>query len=145
MRNWRARLVGGLLLLASIGSTAMYRHIYELTRGEPAQLSEFAICLLTIVLASAGAVLLFGGSSIIKRREVPPPPRENAAQRRERTIQQLLVVGSPDCVLLDTRHGVALVLAYRAMASAAARLARPDRLSAKAGDACRRNGMRGRL
>ena len=145
MRKGRARLTGVLLLLGSIGSTAMHRYVHELTRGGPAQLSELALCLLTIVLASTGTVLMFSGARFVAGRRTRPPPRNNAAHgRRDRTIQRLLADASPDGVLLDTRDGVALVVAHRAMAIAAKRLDGARRLSARAGGVGWRNAMRGR-
>ena len=71
------------------------------------------------------------------RPAVPAPPA------RALEVRRLLAAGSPEAVLLDTRRGVALVLAYRALAIAADRAPPSERLGAEAETAFRRS-VRGR-
>lgn len=144
MRDPWPRAAGACLLLASVGSTLVHRQIYEATQGGPAQLSEFATGLLTMALASVGVLLLIHGSKLSVRPGTTVLPATLARARRDVAVQRLLASGSPESVLLDSRRGVALVLAYRALATVAVRDATPvERLSAEAKIAYRRNAARG--
>lgn len=48
-------------------------------------------------------------------------PDSLAQLRREWEVDRLLAAGAPEAVLLDSRRGVALIVAYRALATAADR------------------------
>jgi hypothetical protein len=56
-----------VLLAASCGSTAIHRSVYEAARHGPAQAVEFALALLTFLLASTGILLLIQGASLFAR------------------------------------------------------------------------------
>lgn len=115
-----------------------------MTRGVPAELSDVAMSLLTIALAIAGTLLLRGSKLFAPPKALAPPTPLMQIQR-DLTVRRLLATGSPEAVLLDTRHGVALILAYRALAIVAEKRAIPaERLSDQAGMAYRRSAVRGR-
>lgn len=144
MADWRPRLVGALLLLAASGSTLLHRHIYEAARHGPPRLEEFAVGLLTFVLASTGVLLLLHGAKLLRPATASARPDARERSRRTSEVRRLLVAGAPEAVLLDSRRGVAMILAYRALDSAAERRApsatrRPDQAEA----AVRRSAVRG--
>lgn len=135
-----ARAAGAGFLLASAGSALVHREIFEAMRGVP----EFMISLLAVALAIAGTLLLRGSKRFV-HPAAPVPPTPLPQIRRDLTVGKLLAIGSPEAVLLDTRKGVALILAYKALAIAAEKRAiPPERLSDQAGMAYRRSAVRGR-
>ena len=144
MDDLRARVAGAMFLLGSCGSTLLHRHIYKAAQHGPPHIEELGVGLLTFVLASIGILLLLHGSKLFRRSVGPVPPNASAPSRREWEVERLLAAGSPEAMLLDTRHGVALLLAYRALAAAAERRSTSsERLFDKAQLAYRRSIVRG--
>lgn len=124
MRDWRSRVVGGVFLLGSVGSTLVHRHVYEAARGGPARLAELALAAGTLIFGMVGVLLVQHGSRLFARdrpqsRRAAPPA--STSRHRQFTVDSLLASGSPEAVLLDSRRGVAMVLASRANAVAAER------------------------
>ena len=78
MTNLTARLTGVVCLATAGASTLLHRAIVVAAQGGPAQLAEFAVGLLTFVLASLGVVLLTNGARLFDSQE---------------TVTQLLVDG----------------------------------------------------
>ena len=75
----------------------------------------------------------------------PDQPSGPLQSSRALEIKRLLVAGSPESVLLDTRRGVALIVAYRALADIAdKRATTSERLSDQAESAYRRSVVRGK-
>ena len=143
MRDLLARLAGVLLLLGSLGSTLAHREVWEAARHGSAQPAEFALGLLTFCLASTGLLLLLHGKKLFDRSAASNRLLPAERERRDLIVKALLESGSPEAVLLDTRRGVALVLAYRALADAATRARPRGNLASQAEAAYRRNLTRG--
>lgn len=61
------RVTGVLMLAAAGGTTLLHRAEYEAARHGPAQLAEFALGLLTFMLASTGILLLIQGARLFER------------------------------------------------------------------------------
>lgn len=96
---------------------------------------------------STGALrsLASAGLGLLHRATGSARPDALAPTRRAWEVEKLLAAGSPEAVLLDTRRGVALIVAYRALAAAADRRAiASERLSDQAESAYRRSVVRGR-
>ena len=121
MGDLRTRLAGTLLLLGSVGSTLLHREVWEAARQGPVQPAEFALGLLTFLLASTGLLMLIRGPKPFIRSEAPVRMTGAERTRRNLMVKSLLATGSPEAVLLDTRHGVAMILAYKAISAAAVR------------------------
>lgn len=121
MHRWPSRLAGLALLTVSGGTTLLHRAMIEAAGPGPAQAAEFAVGLLTFVLASTGILLLIHGAKVFESDREPAP-----AERRHSRPADHHVVAEPVPPIreaLDTRQGVALILARQAMAAAARRRA----------------------
>lgn len=118
MRNTRHRLAGALCLLFATGSTFVHRSFYEVARHGPAQVGELAAGLVTFISACLGVLLLIHGASLFA---TPVRQRSGAARRPVPLAKGVKTGAAPEAVALDSREGVALVLARRAIAAAAAR------------------------
>jgi hypothetical protein len=118
MRDVTSKLVGAALLCGSGASTLLHRNAFVAARGGPAGLGEVAFGLLTFFLASTGILLLIHGRALFRRPERKPVD----GVRRHPVFTAPLPLNEA----LDSRYGVALVLAHRAIA--AARSSRPAAL-----------------
>lgn len=107
-------MIGLSLLIASGGSTLIHRKIYEAARDGPAQVAELAIGLLTFCLASAGILLVIHGSRLFKQTESPGTPMSGSRTWKPPAGGRLLEADE-----LESREGVALLLARKAIAAAA--------------------------
>ena len=118
MRDLHYRVGGVICLIGTIGSTLVHRSIYEGAKRGPAQIGEFAAGLMTFTLDCLGILLLihgarlFGRSNLTASTPVPPVYLDDHVTEG---------CGQPDIVALDSRDGVALVLARRTIAAAANR------------------------
>lgn len=96
----------------------------------------------------ARAIRLLAACGATFQRRAPRPAGPDdmpAPSTRAWDVKRLLANGSPEAVLLDTRRGVALIVAYRALAAAAdKRATTSERLSDQAESAYRRSVARGR-
>ena len=143
MRNLCARSMGALLLLASVGSMLLHRPILERAHYGSPRLAEFALGLLTVALASSGILLLtYGLSFVHAARSFGRGDRARFSRASE--VRRLLAASEPEAVLLDSRRGVALILAYRALAAAGKRDCSLERLFGEAEAAYRRGIARHR-
>lgn len=68
MLDLKSRLTGMALLLASAGGALIHRSVYEATRNGAAQPAEFALGLLTLLLASTGILMLIHGDKLFARK-----------------------------------------------------------------------------
>lgn len=120
--------IGGLALLAASGcTTIVHRAIYEAARHGPAQIGEFAIGLLTFCLASTGVLLLIHGAELFEPVTMTPRhPEQHDTPHETHPARPDL----PDIEALDTKLGVALALARRAIRTAVADLQSRDRARA---------------
>ena len=94
-----------------------------------------------------GALRLFAclGLGLWRRATGATQPNAVAPARRAWEVEKLLATGAPEAVLLDTRHGVSLIVAYHALAAAAdKRPTASERLSDQAESAFRRSVVKGR-
>ena len=107
MSDLRCRIAGVACLVAAAGSTALHRAVYESAKHGPAQLGELALGLLSFACASLGVLLILHGANLWRRGPMRTEP--DAGDRH----------GAP-----EGRHGVAVVLADRALAAAFARRAK---------------------
>ena len=106
------RLTGLGLLLASGGSTLVHRSVYEAAKAGPARAGELVLGLTTIMLASTGILLLIHGSRLLAGR------RSRGSSRPPAIVREAAYETD-----LDTREGVAWLLAGRAISTAAGRAA----------------------
>lgn len=102
--------------------------------------------LLTILAQVVRFLLSDGATRNSQSRRTPTRslPDAPARLRRKWKVDRLLAAGAPEAVLLDSRRGVALIVAYRALAVAAERRGQSsERLSDQAEAAYRRSVVRG--
>lgn len=118
MSDLRHRLAGVTMLLCSVGTSLLHRHVLETAKNGPAQLGELACALFTFALASTGILLVINGSALFRRVRSATTPDPARIARRAVVVDSLLATGSPAAVLLDSRHGVAQLLAERTLAAA---------------------------
>jgi len=106
------RLVGVLLIAASGASTLVHRSVYEAAYQGPAQTAEFALGLLTFVLASAGILLLVHGGKLLERDGGScVTPTAQPADIAARLMEPIKVHGR----IYDTRRGASLMQARHAI------------------------------
>lgn len=109
------RLLGLILLACSGGSTLVHRSVYEAARSGPAQPAEFALALLSFVLANTGILLLIHGARLFARAvssadSVDHRPALTFRSRIEAPI-------TPRGRAFDTRHGASMMQARHAIAA----------------------------
>ena len=107
MSDLRCRIAGVASLVAAAGSTALHRAVYEGAKHGPTQLGELALGLLSFACASLGVLLILHGAGLW--RGGPARPLGETGDRHG---------------LSEGRHGVAAVLADRALAATVARRAK---------------------
>jgi hypothetical protein len=101
-----------MLIAASGASTLVHRSVYETAYPGPAQTVEFALGLLTFVLASVGVLLLIHGGKLLERSSAPGvTPRAGAADLTARLLEPIKANGR----IYDTRHGSSLMQARHAI------------------------------
>lgn len=116
MADIRYRLAGLAFLVASAGSTAIHRAIYEAAKRGPAQLGELALGLSSFILASIGILLLVHGGRLFAARTPAHQARTPRAGRRTADTP----LGYKGHEAVDGREGMALILANRAIAATSA-------------------------
>ncbi len=118
MRDLHYRVGGVICLIGTIGSTLVHRSIYEGARRGPAQIAEFAAGLVTFTLACLGILLLIHGARLFGRSNLTASTPVLHGDRNDHVLEGH---AQPGMVALDSRDGVALVLARRTIAAAADR------------------------
>ncbi|MBB3349962.1 hypothetical protein [Sphingomonas sp. BK069] len=115
MRKIPARLLGALLLAAATGTSLLHRAVYETVATGQAHPAEFALGLLSFVLATCGILLLVHGRKLL---EPPPQARlEPAPSLQERFTRPV----PPTSGAFDTRRSASLMQARHVIAVARAR------------------------
>jgi hypothetical protein len=116
MRSLPPRLVGVVFLLGSLGTTWCHRAVYETGRHGPAQVAEFGLGLASFLFACTGILLIIHGAALfggVRARAGAGRLVTQSGTRIDRSA------AAPDFrTLLDTRHGVSLVQAEYAIATA---------------------------
>ena len=106
------RLVGVMLISASGASTLVHRSVYQAANQGPAQTAEFALGLLTFMLASAGILLLVHGGKLLERGNASSlTPETQLADIAARLMEPIKAHGR----IYDTRHGASLMQARHAI------------------------------
>lgn len=116
MDSLQSRIAGAGLLCASGLSTLAHRAVFEAVRQGPAHVAEFALGLLTFVLASTGVLLLIHGDRLFRRVVA-----EDCAERKRpahRFVTRLLQPIEPAGRAFDTRHGASMMQARHAIDAA---------------------------
>jgi hypothetical protein len=106
------RLVGVILIAASGASTLVHRSVYQAANQGPAQTAEFALGLLTFMLASAGILLLVHGGKLLERGNASSlTPERQPADIAARLMEPTKIHGR----IYDTRRGASLMQARHAI------------------------------
>jgi hypothetical protein len=114
-----------MLLAASGGTTLLHRAIYEAARHDAPRLAEVAIGLLTFLLATAGMLMLIHGARLFEGKSGGPAAGP-ASPTRDVPPDPLRSTGDA----CDTRRGVALLQARRAIGAARRRTrGQPQRIA----------------
>lgn len=101
-----------ILIAASGASTLVHRSVYQAANQGPAQAAEFALGLLTFMLASAGILLLVHGGKLLERGNASSlTPERQPADIAARLMEPIEVHGR----IYDTRHGASLMQARHAI------------------------------
>ena len=112
MHRLQPRLVGVMLIAASGASTLVHRSVYQAANQGPAQTAEFALGLLTFMLASAGILLLVHGGKLLERGNASSvTPETQPADIAARLMEPIKVHGR----IYDTRRGASLMQARHAI------------------------------
>ncbi len=112
MHRLPPRLVGVMLIAASGASTLVHRSVYQAANQGPAQTVEFALGLLTFMLASAGILLLVHGGRLLERGNASSvTPETQPADIAARLMEPIKVHGR----IYDTRRGASLMQARHAI------------------------------
>ncbi|MBY9064926.1 hypothetical protein K7957_18475 [Sphingomonas yunnanensis] len=118
MRKFPARLLGVLLLAAATGTSLLHRAVYETVATGPAHPAEFALGLVSFLLATGGILLLVHGRKLLEPSPQARPERATSLQERfTRPI-------SPASRAFDTRRSASLMQARHVLAVARARSAK---------------------
>lgn len=120
MTGFKHRLAGLALIAAAFVTTHVHHGIYDAARRGPPTLAEYAITLATMLLASTGILLVIHGAKLFARRATPGKPTVLVVPTPRREVRL------DDCCL-DSRDGVALLLARRAILAAAVRRASEEK------------------
>lgn len=113
-----ARLLGALLLAAATGTSLLHRAVYETVATGPAHPAEFALGLISFLLATCGILLLVHGRKLLE-------PAPHARQKPASSLQERLTRPiSPATQAFDTRRSASLMQARHVIAVARARSAK---------------------
>jgi hypothetical protein len=118
VRNIPARLLGVLLLAAATGTSLLHRAVYEMVATGPAHPAEFALGLVSFLLATGGILLLVHGGKLLE--PLPQARTERATSLQERLTSPI----SPASRAFDTRRSASLMQARHVIAVARARSAK---------------------
>ena len=102
------RLVGAMLVAASVASTLAHRSVYEAAYRGPAQLAEYALGLATFMLASTGILLLVHGGRLLERARVSDG---SAKPRPADVAAEMMAPTTGGGRVYDTRRGASLMQA----------------------------------
>lgn len=118
MRKIPARLLGTLLLAAATGTSLLHRTVYETVAGGAAHPAEFALGLVSFVLATCGILLLVHGRKLLEPAPQARPERATSLQ------EQFTRPVPPTSRAFDTRRSASLMQARHVIAVARARSAK---------------------